>query len=48
MLESNRLYVYSADTFKENKGKNYTVHWQVQLCYAVVKIGPIRQETQEE
>jgi len=27
---------------------NYTVHWPFQLCYTVVKIGPLQQETQEE
>jgi hypothetical protein len=28
--------------------QNYTIHWPFQLCYTVVKIGPLKQQTQEE
>ena len=27
---------------------NHTEHWPFQLCYTVVKIGTLKQDTQEE
>jgi len=33
--------------FKE-KRKKITLHWAFQLSYTVVKIGPLKQEKQEE